>query len=162
MCGILVTNKDIGGLDSNYLEKDILRTLVNRGPDYTSHKIINQKYNFIHTLLSMTGPATPQPFQDIQDEIYCTFNGEIYNFEDLRKVLSAKGVKVFLAKEFVSTPMVSLGVVKKSASLNGRAPSISGRTQGLLSNSSLRAFSSMVIFLPLIETPGVSPPPASF
>ena len=81
MCGILVTNKDIGGLDSNYLEKDILRTLVNRGPDYTSHKIINQKYHFIHTLLSMTGPATPQPFQDIQNEIYCTFNGEIYNFK---------------------------------------------------------------------------------
>ena len=46
----------------------------------------------------------------------CRYGGKLFS-EIAAKVLSAKGVKVFLAKEFVSTPMVSLGVVKKSASL---------------------------------------------
>ena len=46
----------------------------------------------------------------------CRYGGKLFS-EIAAKVLCAKGVKVFLAKEFVSTPMVSLGVVKKSASL---------------------------------------------
>ena len=37
--------------------------------------------------------------------------------ETAAKVLAKEGVKVYLAKGFVSTPMVSLGVVKQSASL---------------------------------------------
>tara|TARA_B110000503_G_C7164149_1_gene421127 strand:- start:493 stop:1902 length:1410 start_codon:yes stop_codon:yes gene_type:complete len=46
----------------------------------------------------------------------CRFAGELFA-ETATKVLTANGVKVYLAKGFVSTPMVSLGALKQSASL---------------------------------------------
>lgn len=46
----------------------------------------------------------------------CRFAGELFA-EASAKVLNHLGVKVYLAKGFVSTPMVSLGVLKQSASL---------------------------------------------
>jgi phosphomannomutase len=44
------------------------------------------------------------------------FGGELFA-ETACKVLASQGIKVFLAKDFVSTPMVSLGTVKKKADL---------------------------------------------
>ena len=73
MCGILLTNKIINNVDY------VIEHLKKRGPDITTIKNIN-KYTFIHTLLSMTGPITPQPF--INNNIIAIFNGEIYNFEE--------------------------------------------------------------------------------
>jgi phosphomannomutase len=46
----------------------------------------------------------------------CRYAGELFA-ETSAKVLASMGVKVYLAKGFVTTPMVSLGVVKQSASL---------------------------------------------
>jgi len=46
----------------------------------------------------------------------CRYAGEMFA-ETAAKVFAGEGVKVYLAKGFVSTPMVSLGVVKQSASL---------------------------------------------
>ena len=46
----------------------------------------------------------------------CRFAGELFA-ETTSKVLASKGVLVKLAKGFVSTPMVSLGVVKEHANL---------------------------------------------
>lgn len=46
----------------------------------------------------------------------CRFAGELFA-ETAAKVLIANGIKVFLAKDFVSTPMVSLGTVRHKASL---------------------------------------------
>lgn len=46
----------------------------------------------------------------------CRFAGELFA-ETVAKVLTANNIKVFLAKDFVSTPMVSLGTVKLKASL---------------------------------------------
>jgi len=46
----------------------------------------------------------------------CRYAGEMFA-EIAAKVLAGEGVKVYLAKGFVSTPMVSLGVVKQSASM---------------------------------------------
>ena len=46
----------------------------------------------------------------------CRFGGKLFS-ETAAKVLAIKGVDVKLAKGFVSTPMVSLGVVKESADL---------------------------------------------
>lgn len=46
----------------------------------------------------------------------CRFAGELFA-ETAAKVFVAKGVKVFLARDFVSTPMVSLGALKLKASL---------------------------------------------
>ncbi|MBT5859275.1 MAG: phosphoglucomutase/phosphomannomutase family protein [Flavobacteriales bacterium] len=46
----------------------------------------------------------------------CRYAGELFA-EAAAKVLAVKGVKVLLAKDFVSTPMVSLGVVNHKANL---------------------------------------------
>ncbi len=46
----------------------------------------------------------------------CRFAGEMFA-ETVAKVMYKNGVKSYLAKGFVSTPMVSLGVVKKKADL---------------------------------------------
>jgi phosphomannomutase len=46
----------------------------------------------------------------------CRFGGELFA-ETVTRVLLVQGIKVFLAKDFVSTPMVSLGALKMNASL---------------------------------------------
>ncbi|MBT4217240.1 MAG: phosphoglucomutase/phosphomannomutase family protein, partial [Flavobacteriales bacterium] len=46
----------------------------------------------------------------------CRFAGELFA-ETASKVFATKGVKVLLAKNFVSTPMVSLGVVNYKADI---------------------------------------------
>jgi phosphomannomutase len=46
----------------------------------------------------------------------CRFAGELFA-ETVAKVFANAGIKVFLAKDFVSTPMISLGTKNKSASL---------------------------------------------
>lgn len=46
----------------------------------------------------------------------CRFGGQLFA-ETSAQVLGAHGIKVFLAKGFISTPMVSLGVVKTNSDL---------------------------------------------
>lgn len=46
----------------------------------------------------------------------CRFAGELF-VETVAKVLASKGVKVFMAEGFVSTPMISYGVLAKKADL---------------------------------------------
>ena len=46
----------------------------------------------------------------------CRFAGELFA-ETTAKVFIANGVKVFLAKDFISTPMISLGAVKLKTDL---------------------------------------------
>lgn len=46
----------------------------------------------------------------------CRFAGQLFA-ETVAKVLASNGIKVYLAKDFVSTPMVSLGAVKYKADL---------------------------------------------
>jgi asparagine synthetase B (glutamine-hydrolysing) len=64
MCGILVY-KDNG--NNEYIK--------NRGKFVYENKI--NGFNFVHTLLPVTGQLTPQPFVD--GEVVCLYNGEIYN-----------------------------------------------------------------------------------
>ena len=46
----------------------------------------------------------------------CRFGGEMFA-ETSARILADEGIHVYIAKDFVSTPMVSLGVVKKEADL---------------------------------------------
>ena len=77
MCGFLFANFDISIFNIEF----IIQFLKNRGPDVTSIKNIGE-YIFIHTLLSMTGPPTEQPFYNNDKTIISIFNGEIYNFKN--------------------------------------------------------------------------------
>ena len=73
MCAILFTTRLLKDLNK------IIQFSKNRGPDKISTFTI-QQFNFVHQLLSITGNVTEQPF--IQNNIYCIFNGEIYNFKE--------------------------------------------------------------------------------
>ncbi len=75
MCGILATSKGIENLPH------IIEFLKFRGPDATNHIKIGG-LEFVHTLLSMTGPVTLQPFVNEDNSIITLFNGEIYNYRD--------------------------------------------------------------------------------
>ena len=75
MCGILATTKGIENLPN------IIEFLHFRGPDSTNQVNVNG-VNFVHTLLSMTGPPTPQPFVSDDSNIAAFFNGEIYNYRE--------------------------------------------------------------------------------
>ncbi|MFI5151147.1 MAG: phosphoglucomutase/phosphomannomutase family protein [Bacteroidia bacterium] len=46
----------------------------------------------------------------------CRFGGELF-VETVAKVLAHSGIRVYMAKNFVSTPMVSLGTLRQKASL---------------------------------------------
>jgi len=75
MCGILATNREIIDLPT------IIEYLKHRGPDATNHVQVNG-VEFVHTLLSMTGPPTLQPFISEDQTKVAIFNGEIYNYRD--------------------------------------------------------------------------------
>ena len=77
MCGIFFTNIDISKLNIEH----VTQFLKKRGPDLTNIKKIRE-YTFVHTLLSMTGPLTEQPFFNNDNSVICIYNGEIYNFEE--------------------------------------------------------------------------------
>ena len=75
MCGIFATSRDIADLEH------LTEFLWRRGPDATNH--LNYRgISFVHTLLSMTGKLTIQPFIDGEKDLVAFFNGEIYNYLD--------------------------------------------------------------------------------
>ncbi|MBT5392083.1 MAG: asparagine synthetase B, partial [Euryarchaeota archaeon] len=75
MCGILATNRTIIDLPT------VIEYLKFRGPDQTNQVEVNG-VNFVHTLLSMTGPPTAQPFVSEDQNRVAFFNGEIYNYQE--------------------------------------------------------------------------------
>ena len=93
MCGILgqVNYQDV--IDQRVFTV-MLKTLVHRGPDgvglyYSSDGCValgHQRLSIID--LSEKGK---QPMSNEDNTIWITFNGEIYNFKELRKILEGKG-----------------------------------------------------------------------
>jgi asparagine synthase (glutamine-hydrolysing) len=67
---------------------DVLKSMSHRGPDAQQHKLINNAHLF-HSRLSIIDLDTRsnQPFTDPTGRYSVVFNGEIYNFRELRKTL---------------------------------------------------------------------------
>lgn len=99
MCGIA------GIFNTNHLplEEQLQRTnlitkaLAHRGPDDSGLEVISRRapgLTFGHTRLSVidTSAAGHQPMRDNDTGNWITYNGEIYNFKELRKELSGIGV----------------------------------------------------------------------
>ena len=93
MCGIngtLVTNKDISSIDKNLLIK-MRDTMLHRGPN--GHGVwINDNglVGFGHRRLSIIdlSDSATQPMSTNDEQIWITFNGEIYNHKELRDELN--------------------------------------------------------------------------
>lgn len=93
MCGItgIILNKSIKGNKYNKLISSMTDLIKHRGPDqsgtYTSENVFLGHRRLSILDLSENGR---QPMADDKDEIVITFNGEIYNFLDIKKELSQK------------------------------------------------------------------------
>lgn len=94
MCGI------IGIADNNGLKEETLRqmrdTMLHRGPDAAGLWVSqNREVGLAHRRLSIIdlSEAGRQPMSDNEEQIWITYNGEIYNFLDIRKELEDKGYK---------------------------------------------------------------------
>lgn len=92
MCGIVGV---LGELSSSIYKNDarkILNTIVQRGPDHES-LWLNDGYCLGHTRLSIIGLTidSNQPYTRDDSEWIMTFNGEIYNYMELRETLRKKG-----------------------------------------------------------------------
>lgn len=89
MCGIA---GGYGRLDIKVLEK-MAQKMSHRGPDYLSFSSINNVH-LAHARLSIIDLSSDsnQPMWDSQSRACIVFNGEIYNYRELRKELEDKGV----------------------------------------------------------------------
>jgi asparagine synthase (glutamine-hydrolysing) len=77
MCGFGFTNKQ---LDNDQFDS-VTEFTRRRGPDKTTRHQENE-YFFFHHLLSITGAFVEQPYIDQKSDIFCIYNGEIYNHEE--------------------------------------------------------------------------------
>lgn len=94
MCGILGIvdfSKKIDIAQSEF--NSILNLLEHRGPD-ASGVYVNDNFLFGHTRLSIidTCESANQPMDDLDHQITITFNGEIYNFQEIKNELINNGV----------------------------------------------------------------------
>jgi asparagine synthase (glutamine-hydrolysing) len=70
----------------------MIEEVVHRGPDDSGVRVIGHA-GFAHRRLSIIdlNPRSAQPMQVLDGALWITFNGEIYNFQELRRELEAKG-----------------------------------------------------------------------
>ncbi|HXG93942.1 MAG TPA: asparagine synthase (glutamine-hydrolyzing) [Blastocatellia bacterium] len=95
MCGIC----GVVGQADEQLIKTMLARIAHRGPDdegiYIGKTSSGERVGLGHRRLSIIdlSPAGHEPMPDTDGQIWLTFNGEIYNFRELRCELEAKGYR---------------------------------------------------------------------
>ena len=106
MCGILGT---IPATEINIF-KHALDTLVHRGPDNSGIEVINNEVTLGHRRLSIIDiDHGHQPMFDNEKRYSVTFNGEIYNFIEIKKELKSLG---FLFKTNSDTEVLLNAYIK--------------------------------------------------
>jgi asparagine synthase (glutamine-hydrolysing) len=90
MCGFLGS---FGKNPNLYDLSPHLKTLINRGPDFQDFRVIDEYCHMGVARLAMTDPhpRSNQPMWDSTNNTVISFNGEIYNFLDIRKKLEKEG-----------------------------------------------------------------------
>ena len=97
MCGIAgIVNFDQSKINPE-LANGIKKSLEHRGPDFSKVDYINENVALIHTRLSIIDldQRSNQPMYSKDNRFSIVFNGEIYNFREIRKTLEEKGVRFF-------------------------------------------------------------------
>ena len=97
MCGIAgIINFDQSKINPE-LANGIKKSLEHRGPDFSKVDYINENVALIHTRLSIIDldQRSNQPMYSKDKRYTIVFNGEIYNFREIRKTLEEKGVRFF-------------------------------------------------------------------
>jgi asparagine synthase (glutamine-hydrolysing) len=96
MCGILACINYNGKENINI--EDATSFLKKRGPDFTGKfqfQLYNSNITFVHTRLSIIdlSEAANQPFKSFDGKWSIVFNGEIYNYQEIKKELIIFGYK---------------------------------------------------------------------
>ena len=90
MCGVFgfVRNESLLIGDDDLISRH-KSSLLHRGPDFSKHLIIGQKCILGNTRLSVIDlSSSPQPMKCNCSNHYMTFNGEIYNYAEIRESLN--------------------------------------------------------------------------
>ena len=92
MCGIVAFYSNEN--NTEFRISSITKGLNHRGPDASDIKIFGN-YGIGHTRLSIIdlNEVSNQPFQSINERYYIVYNGEIYNYKEIRKELESIGYK---------------------------------------------------------------------
>lgn len=92
MCGIAGFHLDKDNASKQSFMKACAEALSHRGPDYTGF-FSDEQVNLIHTRLKILdlNDRANQPLTYHNGQIIITFNGEIYNFRELRQQLIQSG-----------------------------------------------------------------------
>tara|TARA_R110000782_G_scaffold101678_1_gene188459 strand:- start:3058 stop:4431 length:1374 start_codon:yes stop_codon:yes gene_type:complete len=92
MCSFIFTNFKIENIERvNWFNQK-------RGPDITTNYKVERNY-FIHNLLSITGEVGPQPLYNQKEDIFCIYNGEIYNYKKLDSTAETDGQSIITQYE---------------------------------------------------------------
>ena len=95
MCGIAgIVNINNSKIDPAVVS-NLSRSLEHRGPDNSSIHFISDSVALVHTRLSIIdlNDRSNQPFSSKDNRYSIVFNGEIYNYREIRKDLEGQGVK---------------------------------------------------------------------
>ena len=95
MCGIAGIHDSKNVSHCKEIIHEMCRTLSHRGPDASGSCVFPEHgIGLGHTRLAIIdlSSAGNQPLVDSGGEYTITFNGEIYNYQDLRKQLVSSGV----------------------------------------------------------------------
>jgi len=93
MCGIAGIHDRRTVVSEEQLQ-EMAKTMKHRGPDSTGFYISkNRKTGFAHNRLAIIdlSATANQPMSNEDDTVWIVFNGEIYNFQTIRKSLIKKG-----------------------------------------------------------------------
>ena len=92
MCGIVGLRRSDGAPAPEPLLRDMAARLAHRGPDGDGFRTW-PSVGFGHTRLSIIDVAgSPQPMSSANGPAHITFNGEIFNYRELREDLVRRGV----------------------------------------------------------------------
>lgn len=94
MCGIGgIVNTNNSKVDPGIVN-NISRSLEHRGPDNSSIKFISDSVSLVHTRLSIIdlNDRSNQPFSSEDKRYTIVFNGEIYNYKEIREELRSQGI----------------------------------------------------------------------
>ena len=93
MCGIAgIFNFDKSKINPE-ISNIVKNSLEHRGPDFSKIDYIDEYVSLIHTRLAIIDldSRSNQPMHSIDKRFSIVFNGEIYNFKEIRKLLESKG-----------------------------------------------------------------------
>ena len=98
MCGIAgIINFDKSKIDPE-IANEVKNSLEHRGPDFSKVDYISENVTLIHTRLSIIDldQRSNQPMYSKDKRYSIVFNGEIYNYKEIRKILEEAGVQLHL------------------------------------------------------------------